>query len=412
MELSSKSLLQARKRIEKLIAPTPAVPALFLDKRTKGSVWLKLESLNVGGSFKIRGATNALMQIPKHELQKGVIAASAGNHAQGVASTCRLLGAKCRIFMPENTPLIKLEATKTLGAEIQLVGQPIDDALKAAEAYQLSHGGTFVHAFANADVIAGQGTIGHELLEQISDIETVVVPIGGGGLISGIACVIKERLPNAKIIGVQTESYPSMKVAFSGGDISKIVALPTIADGIAIKKPSEMTLEIIKKYVDDIVTVSEDEIAAAVMLLMERGHLLAEGAGAASVAGFLNLAEKGHFNSKGGATVCIISGGNIDVNLLKRIMVRGLIYSGRQMTIRVRVYDRPGNLAQVLNLIGKTGANVMEIHHHRVQGTATQFAYVDIEIELETTNREHQISISHLLKEQQVSFQITLPSEL
>jgi len=383
---------EAAKRIRSVVPPTPTKASHYLHSRTGQKVHLKLENLNISGSFKIRGAANALMQADAQTLKHGVIAASAGNHAQGVAHICRRLGARATIFMPERTPMVKSEETRALGAEIRFEGATYDDAYAAAVKFQAECGGVLVHPFADVAVICGQGTVALELLDQVPDIGMLIVPIGGGGLISGMACAIKEANPSIRIIGVQTAAYPSAKLSVEAGKIVPTGAASTIADGIAVKRPSELTFELIRRYVDDIVLVEEDAIAASVMDLMERDHLLAEGCGAVTSAALLSMSSSQIEKVKGKAIVCVVSGGNIDVNLLAKISTRGLIYTGRMMRISVRLEDRPGKLAELLNVVGASGANLIEVQHNRAFGM-TYFDQVVVDLDIETINSEHQKKI-------------------
>ncbi len=411
MALTLPDIISASGRIKKLIHPTPVLPAPYIAHGAENKIWLKLESLNVAGSFKIRGASNAILLIKPEERTQGVVAASAGNHAQGVASIAKQLGIEATIFMPVNSPLIKYQSTLSLGAKVVLIGQNIDDAINAASEFQEKEGGHLIHAYANDRVIAGQGTIGLELLNQIDSLGAVIVPIGGGGLISGIACSIKEQRPDIKIIGVQTESFPSMEVAVRTGCLDPLPLKPTIAEGIAIKRPNPLTVGYVKKYVDDIILVTENDIAATIMILMERGHLLVEGAGAAAVAAILKCPNIVQNYQIDGDVACIISGGNIDVNLMSRIIARGTIYSGRRMKIKVMVTDQPGNLAHVLSSIGKLGANIIEVYHNRVMNTASHFGDVEIFIDIETLNKEHQEKIDKALEGMNLRHEIILPGK-
>jgi threonine dehydratase len=379
----------AAERIKDHVPPSALKESMYLSKRTGIRTFLKLENLNLSGSFKIRGAVNAILRLSPAELARGVIAASAGNHAQGVAYACRLLGAKATIFMPERAPLVKAEATRDLGADVRLIGQTYDEACQAALEHAKVSGGVFVHGFSHPDVIAGQGTIGLELAEQLPDVGLVIASIGGGGMMSGLATAMKALKPEAQVVGVQAANYPAFHRSRKEGRLTPFAAGYTIADGIAIKEPSEATWNIISKTVDDILLVDEESIASAVMSLMEWDHMLAEGAGAAPVAALLAMPPARFAALKGRSIACVISGGNIDVNLLKRIIPNGLKHSGSLFRVAVRIVDRPGRLGELLNLIGKTGANLQEVQHNRLFG---QVAYEDVEVhlDLETTNLQHQ----------------------
>ena len=395
-EVNLEEIRQARVRLQPHVPTTPVSKSLYNSDALGLNVHFKLENFNISGSFKIRGAGNALLASGEGPGGDEVIAASAGNHAQGVAYMARILGRRARIFMPERTPIVKVAATKSHGAEVVLTGQVYDDAYQAALAYQQTHGGTLVHAFADAAVINGQGTVGLEICEQIANLGVVIVPIGGGGLIGGISCAIKSINPTIKIIGVQTTSFPAMKESLAAGKITGSTSGMTIADGIAVKRPSSRTLALARAFVDDIVLVSDDEIAAAIMSLMEKDHILSEGAGAASVAALQVHTEM--IRSLAGARniCCVIAGGNIDVTLVGRIANRGLIATGRMMRITVRMPDRPGQLGELLKTLGSTGANLIELRHNRHFG-ALYYSDVDVEIDLETLDFKHQSIIRSTL---------------
>jgi len=325
----------------------------------KSNLYLKTENLQLTGSFKLRGAYYKIDKLTDEEKAKGVIACSAGNHAQGVALACEKHNIPCIICMPDNAPISKVEATRQYGAEVLLVEGTYDDAYDKARELQMAKGYTFIHPFDDEDVIAGQGTIGLEILEKLSEVEAVIVPVGGGGLISGVAYAIKHLKPECKIYGVQAAGAASMFEAVKNQKIKKLKSVDTFADGIAVKIPGELTYEIVNECVDKIITVTEDEIAAAVLMLMEKQKLVAEGAGAISVAaamfGNLPIEEKN--------TVCIVSGGNIDVNILNRVITRGLVMSGRKTTLTIALVDKPGQLTSVSESISKSGGNVVAVHY-------------------------------------------------
>ena len=322
-------------------------------------VYLKTENLQVTGSFKVRGAYYKISQLTKAEKEKGIIACSAGNHAQGVALAAKKNNIPCLICMPDGAPISKVEATKSYGAEVCLVKGTYDDAYAKAIELQKEEGRTFIHPFDDVDVIAGQATIGLEILEQLDDVDAVIVPIGGGGLISGIGFVIKQLKPECRIIGVQAAGAASMYEAIKCGENKCISCVDTFADGIAVKKPGDRTFEAIKQYVDEIVTVTDDEIAAAILILMEKQKLVAEGAGAVAVAASMF----GKINMKNKKVVCIVSGGNIDVNILSRVITRGMVISGRRSTVNIALTDKPGQLLGVAEAISLKGGNVIAVHH-------------------------------------------------
>ena len=325
---------------------------------TKEPLYLKTENLQATGSFKLRGAYYKISQLTDAQKQAGIIACSAGNHAQGVALAAKELNISCTICMPDGAPISKIEATRELGAEIVLVPGTYDDAYEYASDLQARTKATFIHPFDDDAVIEGQGTIGLEIIDQLPDVDAVVIPIGGGGLIAGVAYTIKTLKPDVKIYGVQAQHAASMADSIRAGHAVTLDTVETFADGIAVKTPGKNTLEITQHYVDEIVSVSEDEIAAALLALMEREKLVAEGAGAASVAAI--MFEKVPLSGK---TVCIVSGGNIDVNILSRVITRGLVTSGRNATLRIALEDKPGQLVGVSTIISQNGGNVVNVHY-------------------------------------------------
>lgn len=324
-------------------------------------IHLKTENLQVTGSFKVRGAYYKISQLSDEQKAAGIIACSAGNHAQGVALAATRVGAKSVVCMPDGAPISKVEATKRLGAEVCLVPGTYDDAYARACQLQQETGATFIHPFDDEEVIAGQGTIGLEILDQLPDVDAVVVPVGGGGLISGVATAIKMLNPNVKVYGVQAERAASMVESHNTGSQITLDSVDTFADGIAVKHPGDNTFAICEKYVDQVVTVSEDEIAAAILTLIENQKLIAEGAGAVSVAAVL-------FNKlpvAGKKVVCLISGGNIDVNILSRVITRGLVTSGRNSRLQIALEDKPGQLQGVSSIISQCGGNVTSVQYER-----------------------------------------------
>jgi len=355
-------------------------------------IYLKPENLQITGSFKVRGACFKIAQLTEEEKAKGVVACSAGNHAQGVALAATTHGIKSLICLPDNAPISKIEATKWYGADVCLVEGVYDDAYQKALKLRDEKGYTFVHPFDDEDVIAGQGTIGLELLEQLPDLDAVIVPIGGGGLISGVAFAIKHLNPNVKIYGVQASGAPSMLNSIEHNKIERMGFVRTIADGIAVKEPGEHTFEYCKKYVDEIVTVNDDEISTAILALIEQHKLIAEGAGALAVAAAM-------FNKvpiKGKKAICLVSGGNIDVTILSRVIGRGLQKSGRSYTMTIELVDKPGQLQHVSEIIARTGANVVSVHHERVSHTA-DINGCYLRLEMETRNQEHIDQIQYTL---------------
>ena len=348
------------------------------------SIFLKPENLQLTGSFKVRGAYYKISQLSDEEKAKGVIACSAGNHAQGVALGATKNGIKSLICLPSGAPISKVEATKKYGAEVCLVDGVYDDAYQKALQLKEEKGYTFVHPFDDENVIAGQGTIGIELLDQLPDVDAVIVPVGGGGLISGVAFAIKSLRPNVKVYGVQASGAPSMVQSLSHKRIERLPSVKTIADGIAVKEPGTHTFDICSKYVDDVVTVTDDEISTAILSLIEQQKLVAEGAGAVSVA----AAMFGKLPIKGKKTICLVSGGNIDVTILSRVINRGLQKSGRSYVLTVELMDRPGQLVGVTSIIARMGANVISVHHERA-GKTTDINACYLQVVLETRNQEH-----------------------
>jgi threonine dehydratase len=355
----------------------------MLSALTGQQVYLKLENLQMTGSFKERGALNRIATLTPEQAARGVVAASAGNHAQGVAYHATRRGIRALIVMPLATPLVKVTATRGFGAEVLLYGANYDEACEEATRLCAAEGMTFIHPFDDAVVMAGQGTIGLELLEQVPQLEAVVVPIGGGGLIGGIACAIKESRPEIRVIGVQTSRLPSMVAARLVGHPVTVEPATTIADGIAVRRAGDVTLPVVERYVDEIVTVDEDEIASAILVLLEREKTLAEGAGATALAALLQ--KKTSLN--GAHTAVMVCGGNIDVTLLSRIIERGLVQDGRMIRLRIHLLDKPGALAELTLLIAKYRANIVDTLYNRAY-YGVNLGDTTIDITMETRGRE------------------------
>lgn len=347
-------------------------------------LYLKTENLQVTGSFKVRGAGYKISQLSDEEKARGVIACSAGNHAQGVALAAQKYGIKSVICLPDGAPISKVEATKSYGAEVVMVPGVYDDAYNRALELRDEEGYSFVHPFDDEDVIAGQGTIGLEIIDELDDVDAVVVPIGGGGLISGIAYTLKHLKPSVKVYGVQAMGAPSMYNSVKNGKKERLSGVSTIADGIAVKEPGDNTFSLVSKYVDEIVTVSEDEISSAILALIEQHKLIAEGAGAVSVAAV--MFDK--IPVKGKKVVAVVSGGNIDVTILSRVIKRGLLTSGRNCTLCIELMDKPGQLQQVSSIIASLGGNVTSVHHERASET-TDINGCFLRLVLETRNYDH-----------------------
>ncbi len=355
-------------------------------------LYLKTENLQITGSFKVRGAYYKMSKLTAEEKARGVIACSAGNHAQGVALAAKENGIKAVICLPDGAPISKVEATKSYGAEVCLVEGVYDDAYKRALQLRDEKGYTFIHPFNDEDVIAGQGTIGLELLEDLPDMDAVLVPVGGGGLISGIAYTLKTLNPHVKVYGVQATGAPSMKNSLEHGEVEELSSVATIADGIAVRKPGDLTYDFCNKYVDEIVTVTDDEISAAILALMERHKLVTEGAGAVAVA----AAMFHKVDIEGKKAVCVLSGGNIDVTILSRVIKRGLLMSGRSCQLVIELMDKPGQLKHVSRIIADLGGNVTGVLHERSsEGSDVNGCY--LRIELETRNHEHIAQIKQAL---------------
>ena len=377
--------------LKDVIRRTELVPAPNVNQNA--TVYLKPENLQLTGSFKIRGSYYKISQLSDEEKAKGVIACSAGNHAQGVALAATKNGIKSLICLPDCAPISKVEATKGYGADICLVPGVYDDAYKRAIDLRDEKGYTFIHPFDDEDVIAGQGTIGLELIDQMKDVDAVIVPIGGGGLISGVAFAIKSLNPNIKVYGVQAAGAPSMKNSIQNKQIERLDSVSTIADGIAVKQPGENTFDLCSKYVDQIVTVTDDEVSSAILTLLEKQKLITEGAGAVAVAAAM-------FNKvpiQGKKVVCVVSGGNIDVNILDRVVKRGLMTSGRSALLKVELLDKPGQLVQISSIIAEHGANIIGVHHERTNAN-TSVTGCFIRITLETRDFKQIEEIKEAIK--------------
>jgi threonine dehydratase len=379
-------VLAARERLRGQVYYSPCARSEMLSRLTGQEVSLKLENLQMTGSFKERGALNRLSLLTPEEAKRGVVAASAGNHAQGVAYHATRLGVRSIIVMPLATPLVKVTATREFGAEVVLHGANYDEACAEATRLCESQGMVFLHPFDDAAVMAGQGTIGLEMMEQIAGLEAVIVPIGGGGLIGGIACAIKSKMPQVKVIGVQTSRLPSMVAAIHEGKPVTVEAATTIADGIAVRRAGTLTYPVVAEYVDEFVTVDEDEIAAAILMLLEREKTLAEGAGAAALAALLqgktSLAKR-----RGVRVGVLVCGGNIDVTLLARIIERGLVQDGRMILLRIHLLDKPGALAELTRLIAQHRVNIVNTLYNRSY-YGVNLGDTAIDITMETRGRE------------------------
>ena len=382
--VSIQDVFAARKKMKGIVHETPLDYSRTFSEFTNNEVYLKLENLQKTGSFKVRGSYNKIMSLSEAELRKGVIAASAGNHAQGVAYSSSMLQIPCTIVMPKGAPLSKIAATKGYGAKVELQGNVFDEALAYALQLKERTGATFVHAFDDAAIIAGQGTVGLEILEGIPDVEVVLCPAGGGGLLAGVALAIKEQKPSVKVYGVQAIACPSIKKSWDEKQVTTVDALPTMADGIAVRRPGELTFQLIQKYVDDIVTVDEMEIARTMLMVLERSKLLVEGSGASALAALLYK----KLPIEGKKIAVILSGGNVDVNVIARIIERGMVEAGRFVHFSTTLPDKPGQLQRVLQIIAEAGANVLNVQHERI-GMKVFPGYAELHLSLETKDQAH-----------------------
>jgi threonine dehydratase len=391
----------AANRISSAIYQSPLVYSETLSGMTGNVIHLKLENLQMTGSFKERGALNRILTLTGDERRRGVIAASAGNHGQAVAYHAVRRGIPAQIWMPRYTPLIKLTATRVYGAEVVLHGNSYDEAYEGAVERSLQSGAMFLHAFDDEEVIAGQGTIGLEMIAQNPDLEVIVVPVGGGGLIGGIGCAVKARNPNVEVIGIQTARLPSMQAALDRAEPVSLPAEATLADGIAVRRAGKLTLPLVREYVDHIVTVDEEEIAAAILVLLEREKTVAEGAGAVALAAVL----QGKINHRGKKIGVLVSGGNLDVNLLARIIERGLARDGRRLRLRVRLPDHPGALERLASVIAQESANIVETLHNRAH-YGVSLSETAIDVTMETRGRDHVTELLSALKGSHYEFNI------
>lgn len=374
---------KARHLLEGVVRTTPVEHARDLEESVGGGVQLKCENLQRTGSFKIRGAYTRIHGLSQEERSRGVVAASAGNHAQGVALAAQLLGIKATVFMPERAPLPKLAATRGYGAEVQLHGEVLEETLARAEEFANSTGALFIHPFDHPDIIAGQGTVGLEILEQVPDVATILVATGGGGLVGGVACAVKALRPEVRVVGVQAESAAAFPASLAAGEPVRLRSMQTMADGIAVGAPGPLTLQHVSTLVDDVVTVNEESLSRAVLLCLERRKLVVEPAGAAAVAALLEHA--GAFEPP---VVAVLSGGNVDPLLLLQIIQHGMTAAGRYLSLRLCVPDRPGSLAGVLTRVGELGANVLDVEHSRISGRLAM-GEVEIALKLETRGAQH-----------------------
>jgi threonine dehydratase len=393
-------ITEAYNRLKNVVVHTPLAHAPLLSQRADAEVYLKKENLQLTGAYKLRGAYNKIASLSDAERKKGVIAASAGNHAQGVAYSAKIFNIPATIVMPEATPLLKVQSTTNLGAKVILHGENYDEAYAYATEYAKKHGLTFIHPFADEEVMAGQGTVALEILEELDDIDYLVVPIGGGGLISGIGSYVRQVKPDITIIGVVAEGAPAMMHSFHSKKPLDSTSVRTIADGIAVRDVTPKNLEIILEVVDDVVSVDDEEIASAILQLLEKQKLVVEGGGAVGVAAIMH--RKFHFE-KGSRIATVLSGGNIDVQMLSLIIEKGLIKAHRKMKLIVTLIDKPGALRSLTDVLADVGANIIQIDYDR---TSTTLSYGDanVTLALETKGEEHQEMVRQKLKENRFRF--------
>lgn len=385
---------RAKERLRDVAQKTPLITCSSLTDESHCSVYLKMENCQRTGSFKLRGAYNKIASLTEEERSRGIVAASAGNHAQGVALGATVYGAKATICMPSIAPLSKINATKNYGAHVILSGECYDDAYAKAVELVEKEGQVFCHPFNDPEVIAGQGTIALEILEDLPQTDVIIVPIGGGGLIAGVALAAKTINPNIRIIGVQTRNMPSMKLSLDAGEPATVAAKSSIADGIMVKVPGDITFDIVKDYVDDVVLVTEEELSTAILFLLERVKTVAEGAGASPIAALLHHKIEGLSGKK---VVAIVSGGNIDINKVGHIINNGLVKSWRKTYLDLILPDKPKELSKLTTIISSTNANILHLHHERSQRD-TLFGDVHVTIELETMDQSHAEGLLRLLK--------------
>ncbi len=383
----------AREVLEGVSVRTPMEESRWLSALTGGTVRLKCENLQRTGSFKARGAYVRIAGLSEAERARGVVAASAGNHAQGVALAAQLLGIRSTVFMPEGAPIPKEKATRAYGADVVFHGRYLEDALVAARAFAAETGAVLIHPFDHADVVAGQGTVGLEILEDAPEVQTVLVPTGGGGLLAGIAIAVKALRPDVRVVGVQAEGAAAFPGSLLHGAPVPLPSMKTMADGIAVGRPGDITFAAVRAHVDEIVTVSEDSLARALLALLERAKMVVEPAGAAAVAALLD-----NPTAFGTPTVALLSGGNIDPLLLGKVIRHGMAVAGRYLNLRVCIPDTPGGLARLLGEVGGLGANVLEVVHARISPTL-HLDEVEVQLQLETRGEEHARQVLARLRE-------------
>lgn len=391
--LTLSDVKEARERIKDICVNTKLIYSSEFSGESGNEVYIKPENLQITGAFKLRGALNKICKLTEEQKKKGLIASSAGNHAQGVAYAANKLGIKATIVMPETTPLIKVQATKNYGANVVLKGKVYDEAYEESKRLEKEHGYTFVHPFNDVDVMAGQGTIALEIMKELKDVDAILVPIGGGGLISGISVAAKAINPNVKVIGVQGEHANPMQISFNTGKLTYADTIDTIADGAAVKQPGDITFKVIKKHVDEIVTVSDQELMEAVFILLEKHKLVAEATGVMSLAALKRL------DFKGKKVVSLISGGNIDVVTIASLLNHGLFSRGRIFCFSVKLQDTPGQLVKISKILSDKGANVIKLDHNQFKAI-DRLKHVALEVTIETNGHDHIEEIVKSLNEE------------
>jgi threonine dehydratase len=406
LDLSLQEIQEAAKRLEGRVHRTPCWESRTFSELCGGRVWLKYENLQRTGSYKLRGALNRILTLPADARQRGVIAASAGNHGQGVAVAAQLAGVSATIVMPSQAPLAKVSATKGYGARVILHGEVFDEA--HAEALRIAEleGLTYVHPFDDLAVMAGQGTVALEVLDAAPEVDTLVVPIGGGGLIAGMAVAARAIKPEVRIVGVQAVGANATQLAFHDRYVGPLSSPQTIADGLLTRAPGERTLPLIRRYVDDVITVSDESIAETVVLLMERAKTVVEPAGAVALAALLS----GAVPASGHHSCAILSGGNVDPNMMDRLLQFGLGASGRHLRLRTKLHDRPGALVRLSTIIADQGANIFEVVHHRI-GSSNSVNVVDLELTLEVRDRAHGEALLDALRAANYAAEVVQPFE-
>lgn len=393
VDLTLNDVLEARERIKDICIRTNLIYSPEFSRESGNKVYIKPENLQITGAFKLRGASNKVSKLSDEQKSRGLIASSAGNHAQGVAYSAKRLGIKATIVMPETTPFIKVQSTRNYGADIVLKGKVYDEAYEEAKRLERENGYTFVHPFNDVDVMAGQGTIALEIINELSDVDAILVPIGGGGLISGISVAAKSINPNIKIIGVQAEGADPMKISFETGKLTYADEVDTIADGAAVKQPGDLTFEVVKNYVDEIVTVSDQELMEAVFVVLEKHKLISEATGAMSLAALKRLKFKGK------KVVSLISGGNIDVVTIASLLNNGLFSRGRIFCFSVKLKDTPGQLLRIAQILAEKRANVIKLDHNQFKAV-DRLKHVVLEVTVETNGYEHIESIVKALNDE------------